>query len=91
MRWIQFFAPLSFPQQLLLGLRVSKLGNSSVTYEVAVFADGKEIGSPAVVGGYTHVFVDHLTRRSKPEGMGEKLRVGLQRLRMDRSEHDSKL
>lgn len=29
-----YFASLSFPQVVDLGLRVSKLGNSSVTYEV---------------------------------------------------------
>ncbi|KAH7910377.1 thioesterase [Hygrophoropsis aurantiaca] len=60
----QFFAPLSFPQVLDLGLRVNKLGMSSVTYEVGVFEEGKD--TPAAVGGYTHVFVDQVSRKSVP-------------------------
>jgi len=32
-----FFSPLSFPQVIVLGLRVSALGRSSVTYEVGFF------------------------------------------------------
>ncbi|KAF8882231.1 thioesterase [Infundibulicybe gibba] len=72
----QFFRPLSFPQVLELGLRVSKLGNSSVSYEVGVFEEGQD--SPAAVGGYTHVFVDSNSRKSaKMEG---KTRDGLEKL-----------
>jgi len=60
----QFFAPLSFPQVLELGLRVNKLGSSSVAYEVGIFQEGEDI--PAAVGGYTHVFVDRISRKSIP-------------------------
>jgi acyl-CoA thioester hydrolase len=60
----KFFAPLSFPQVLELGLRVNKLGSSSVAYEVGVFQEGEDI--PAAVGGYTHVFVDRISRKSTP-------------------------
>ena len=73
---VQFFSPLSFPQVLDLGLRVSKLGNSSVTYEVGVFEEGKE--TPAAVGGYTHVFVENKSRKSM--AIGEKARLGLEML-----------
>jgi acyl-CoA thioester hydrolase len=71
---------------LLLGLRVRKLGNSSVTYEVAVFRESGEVGgsedgqkreTAAVVGGYTHVFVERTSRRSTRAGMGEELKRGL--------------
>ncbi|KAG2352542.1 HotDog domain-containing protein [Suillus spraguei] len=72
----QFFSPLSFPQVLDLGLRVVKLGSSSVTYEVAVFEEGKDV--PAAVGGYTHVFVDRGSRKST--AMTEPLREGLSSL-----------
>lgn len=47
---------------LELGLRVNKLGKSSVTYEVGVFERDKEYVS--AVGGYTHVFVDNASRKS---------------------------
>ncbi|KAI9064944.1 thioesterase [Trametes sanguinea] len=71
-----FFSPVSFPAVLDLGLRVTKLGSSSVTYEVAVFEQGSE--RPSAVGGYTHVFVDRVTRRSAP--IAPDTRAGLARL-----------
>ncbi|KAH9921569.1 thioesterase, partial [Epithele typhae] len=60
----RFLAPLSFPDVLDLCLRVSALGTSSVTYEVAIFAKGTD--TPAVLGGYTHVFVHRDSRKSAP-------------------------
>ena len=57
-----FFAPLSFPTVLELGLRVDSLGTSSVAYEIAVFEEGEE--APSAVGGYTHVFVESTSRKS---------------------------
>jgi acyl-CoA thioester hydrolase len=74
-----FYAPLSFPVLLDLGLRVTKLGKSSVTYEVGVFEGGKD--QAAAIGGYTHVFVDTVTRKSAAmDRDGCRLRDGLQRL-----------
>ncbi|EIW80083.1 thioesterase thiol ester dehydrase-isomerase [Coniophora puteana RWD-64-598 SS2] len=83
----QFFAPLSFPDVLDLGLRVNHLGRSSVVYEVGVFKRGAE--RPAAVGGYTHVFVEQVSRKSAtiPEGT----RNGLQRLLAPSSTPDAKL
>jgi len=72
----QFFSPLSFPQVLDLGLRVNKLGKSSVSYEVGVFEEGKD--TPAAVGGYTHVFVENKSRKSM--AIGEEARIGLEML-----------
>ncbi|KAJ3762532.1 HotDog domain-containing protein [Lentinula raphanica] len=74
--WCQFFAPLSFPDILDLCLRVTKLGSSSVTYEIGVFNQGSDF--PAAVGGYTHVFVDNQSRRSVP--MSPQIRSGLEAL-----------
>ncbi|KIM83379.1 hypothetical protein PILCRDRAFT_819622 [Piloderma croceum F 1598] len=72
----QYFAPLSFPQVLDLGLKVNKLGKSSVTYEVGVFEEGKD--TPAAVGGYTHVFVENKSRKSMD--IGAEARQGLEKL-----------
>ncbi|KAJ7034936.1 thioesterase [Mycena alexandri] len=72
----EFFAPLSFPQVVELGLRVNKLGSSSVTYEVGVFEEARD--QPAAVGGYTHVFVERVGRKSTP--MAETTRAGLKKL-----------
>jgi len=74
----EFFRPVRFPQMLDLGLRVVKLGKSSVTYEVGVFEEGVE--KAAAVGGYTHVFVESGSRKSAD--MGEDIRRGLSKLMM---------
>lgn len=70
-----------------LGLRVNKLGKSSVTYEVGVFEEGKD--TPAAVGGYTHVFVESQSRKST--AMGKDTKDGLQKLCIDRDRINSKL
>lgn len=57
-----FVSSCTFPAVLELGLRVNKLGTSSVTYEVGVFEKGVE--EVKAVGGYTHVCCDSSTRRS---------------------------
>ncbi|KAH9914144.1 thioesterase [Fomitopsis serialis] len=80
--WCRFFAPVSFPTVVDLGLRVTSLGNSSVAYEVAVFEEGKDAAS--AVGGYTHVFVDSESRRSTPIGSG--MREGFDKLGVKRTE-----
>ena len=77
--YAHFFSPLSFPAVLDLGLRVTKLGSSSVSYEVAVFDEGA--GVPSVVGGYTHVFVDRHTRKSA--SVASETRAGLEKLLTD--------
>ncbi|GJJ14607.1 hypothetical protein Clacol_008873 [Clathrus columnatus] len=74
----QYFKPLSFPQKLDLGLRVNKLGTSSVTYEIGVFLADPPLEGPAAVGTFTHVFVDRNSRKSV--AMSYDLRVGLEKL-----------
>lgn len=73
-----YFGSTAFPAILDLGLRVSKLGKSSVTYEVGVFEQGQE--EVKVVGGYTHVFVERERRKVSGEGMGKGVREGLRNL-----------
>lgn len=72
---------------LNLGLRVNHLGKSSVTYEVGVFEEGKDM--PAAVGGYTHVFVDSQSRKSA--AMGKIAKDGLQKLLSNTDQVNSKL
>lgn len=74
--YCNFFSPLSFPAVLELGLSVTKLGKSSVTYEVGVFEEGS--GAVSAVGGYTHVFVDNVSRKSAV--IDDNTRAGLRRL-----------
>lgn len=76
--YCDYFASVAFPDVLDLGLRVAKLGSSSVTYEVGVFKQGEE--EVKVVGGYTHVFVARETMRPTKAGMEERVRKGLEKL-----------
>jgi acyl-CoA thioester hydrolase len=71
-----YFASLSFPQGIEAGIRVGRLGNSSVRYEVGLFAQGGE--SAAAQGHFVHVYVDRVTRR--PVALPAPLRAALQQL-----------
>ncbi|KAI5205174.1 Thioesterase/thiol ester dehydrase-isomerase [Aureobasidium subglaciale] len=62
-----YLAPVGFPALIDLGLRVKKLGKSSVTYEIGVFERGIE--EVKAVGEFVHVFVDRESRRPRAEGM----------------------
>lgn len=59
-----YFAPLAFPQTIEAGIRVTKLGTSSVRYEVGLFAQGEPL--TAAKGHFVHVYVDRETRRPVP-------------------------
>ena len=59
-----YFSPLAFPQNVEAGIRVAKLGSSSVRYEVGLFAQGESL--TAAKGHFIHVYVDKLTRRPQP-------------------------
>lgn len=56
-----YFAPLAFPQMVEAGIRVAHAGNSSVRYEIALFAEGAE--TAAAQGHFIHVYVDRATQR----------------------------
>lgn len=73
-----YFGSVAFPTVVDLGLRVSKLGTSSVTYEVGVFEQGMD--DVRAVGGFTHVFVERKTNRPTTQGMPVEVRTGLKKL-----------
>jgi acyl-CoA thioester hydrolase len=56
-----YFAPLAFPQTVEAGIRVARIGASSVRYEVGLFAVGAELC--AARGHFIHVYVDREQRR----------------------------
>ncbi|QLL07835.1 acyl-CoA thioesterase [Mycobacterium vicinigordonae] len=67
----RYFAELGFPDALTVGLAVTRLGRSSVTYRLAVFkaaqATETYTGQPiAAVGHWVHVYVDRASRRPVP-------------------------
>lgn len=72
----KYFAPLEFPQKLDGALRVAKIGNSSVRYELAIFKKGED--APAAEGHFVHVYVDRETRR--PASLPPALRTALEKI-----------
>lgn len=64
---------VAFPEAVEAGLRIAKLGNSSVRWEVGLFTAGHD--GPAAEGHFVHVYVDRLTRRpaSLPEAWRQTL------------------
>lgn len=71
-----YFSPLAFPQAVEAGIRVARLGQSSVRYEVGLFAQGELLS--AAQGHLVHVYVDRHHRR--PVALPEKLKTVLETL-----------
>ena len=71
-----YFAPLSFPGDVEVGIAVERLGTSSVTYRVGVFGVGKD--EPSAQGQFTHVYVGREGRR--PVSLPDEWRERLERL-----------
>ena len=71
-----FKAALAFPQVVDAALRVGRLGRSSVTYEIGLYAQGSD--EPAAEGWFVHVFVDRESRR--PAEIPAGVRGSLERL-----------
>ena len=59
-----FFAPLTFPRPVEVGINLVEMGNSSVRYGVGIFDVGH--ARTAAHGEFTHVYVDRHTRRPVP-------------------------
>ncbi len=65
-----YFSPLAFPQTVEAGIRVARLGASSVRYEVGLFAQGEPL--TAARGHFIHVYVDKHSRRPMPLALSLK-------------------
>lgn len=77
-----YFASVAFPDRITAGVRVSKLGNSSVRYEVGIFREDEEAASAQ--GHFVHVYVDRSTR--KPSTIPADMRALLQTIQTN--DHD---
>ena len=69
----QFLAPVTFPEVVQGGLRIGRIGNTSLRYEIGMFLPGRE--APAAVGHFVHVFVDPVSRRPVPLPEAPKARL----------------
>lgn len=72
----RYHAELAFPDVVNAGIRVGRLGGSSVRYEVGLFRNDED--SAAAEGFFVHVYVDRQTRRPKP--LNADLRAALEPL-----------
>ena len=70
----RYFAEMGYPDVVTAGLKVARLGTSSVRYEIGLFRNDDE--RAAAEGFFVHVYVDRKTRRPGP--MNETLRTSLE-------------
>ncbi|WP_460551599.1 acyl-CoA thioesterase [Comamonas piscis] len=73
-----YFAPVSYPQDVDVGVRVAHLGKSSVRYELAIFVAGEPLS--AACGHFVHVYVDRGNRR--PVALSAATREALETLQL---------
>lgn len=75
----RYFKPVSFPASVTAGLRVDRIGTSSVRYGIGIFRDGED--DAAAEGHFVHVYVDRETRRPAP--LPPEMRRELSRLSIE--------
>jgi acyl-CoA thioester hydrolase len=59
-----YFSSISFPDTIHAGIRVAKLGNSSVRYEIALYRNDDPV--PCAAGHFVHIYVERSSNRSVP-------------------------
>ncbi len=67
----RYHAPVAFPETVTAGLRVERLGNTSIRYGIAIFREGEETASAE--GHFVHVYVDRATQ-TRPQPLPPLLR-----------------
>lgn len=60
----QYFSSIAFPDRVVAGVRVARLGTSSVRYEIGLFRN--EADTASAQGQFVHVYVDRDTNRPVP-------------------------
>jgi acyl-CoA thioester hydrolase len=74
----RYHASVAFPDRITVGLRVARLGTSSVRYELAIFRNEEETASAE--GYFVHVFVQRGEQRPVP--IPAKVRARLEKLQV---------
>jgi acyl-CoA thioester hydrolase len=67
----RYHAPIAFPDTVTAGLRVERLGNTSIRYGIAIFREDED--SASAEGHFVHVYVDRATQ-TKPQPLPPLLR-----------------
>lgn len=71
-----YYQPLAFPDVVHAGVRISKLGTSSVRYEIGLYRNDDAV--PAAFGHFVHVYVERAT--GKPVAIPSATRKVLETL-----------
>ena len=69
-----YFAEVSYPGMIEIGMRIERIGTSSVSYAFGVFAEGRT--ASAADAAFTHVYVARATRRPVPLPDDWRTRMG---------------
>ena len=72
----RFLGEVAFPEMVTVGIRLGRLGTSSVRYDLAVFRG--EADAAAAEGHFVHVHVDRTSRR--PVAVPDNIRATLSEL-----------
>ncbi|MGY8869762.1 MAG: acyl-CoA thioesterase [Pseudomonadales bacterium] len=72
----QYYSSIAFPDDVIAGVAVTKLGNSSVRYEIGLFLGDED--KPSAQGRFVHVYVDRASQR--PVTLPTALREALVKL-----------
>jgi acyl-CoA thioester hydrolase len=67
----RYHAPVAFPETVTAGLRVERLGNTSIRYGIAIFREDEDEASAE--GHFVHVYVDRATQ-TRPQLLPDRLR-----------------
>jgi acyl-CoA thioester hydrolase len=78
----RFHRGMRFPDDVTAGLRVARIGRSSVRYEIGIFRGNED--EAAADGHFVHVFVERAEERAAP--IPAPIRAALARLLVDRSD-----
>ncbi len=69
-----YFRPIAFPDVVQAGLRVARIGTSSVRYEVSLFRNDEQ--TVAAAGHFVHVYVSRPDNRPTPLSAAMRAALG---------------
>ncbi len=72
----RYLSQIAFPDDVSVGLRVARLGSSSVRYEIGIFR--MDADAPSAEGHFVHVYVERASMRPVP--MPDFMRVEMAKL-----------
>lgn len=72
----RYFEPVTFPDVVHAGVRVARLGRSSVRYEIGLFRNDRQ--TAAAQGHFVHVYVERESRKATE--LPPEMRAALERI-----------